>query len=77
MTWNHSKGEKGEPKLAIHGRKGDLGGDKRRCGGKAGLRVTILVVDDLSARQGHSPYVLKYFEKVTVTVRSVNLHKLV
>lgn len=38
---------------------------KIRSGGNAELRVTIVVADGLSARQGHSPYVLKYFEKVS------------
>lgn len=77
MMWNHSKGQKREPELAIMEGRGILVKTKRRSVGKAGLRVTILVADGLSARQDHSPYVKKYFEKVTVTVRSVNLHKLV
>lgn len=49
---------------------------RKISGGKAELRVTVVVADALSARQGHSLYVLKYFEKMTVTMRSVNLQKL-
>lgn len=57
MMWNHSKGQKREPELAIMEGRGILVKTKRRSVGKAGLRVTILVADGLSARQDHSPYV--------------------
>lgn len=54
--------------MVIHAKKGDLGEVKKEKWEKAGLRI-ILVADGLPARQGHNPYVLKYFEKVTVTLR--------
>lgn len=53
--------------MVIHAKKGDLGEDKKEKWEKAGLR--IILADGLPARQGHNPYVLKYCEKVTVTLR--------
>lgn len=44
---------------------------------KGGRGLTILVAQTFSSGQGHSSYVLNYFEKVRVSVRSVALHKLI